>query len=278
MITDEETNTLFLADTLSKYYPVFNKSFENVLKECSINCIVLPETKDVWAVDYMPIQVDLQKFVRFDYHPKYLKTKQELNSISDAERIYEGIGIKTIQSDLVVDGGNVIRARDRVIMSERIFDENPGYSRSKLIKALRELLEVDDLFLVPVQPSDFTGHADGMVRFLNSDTVIINDYQKESTSFRRAFETAIKDSGLNYVTIPYNPYSNKNDDQANGCYINYLQMEGLFIIPVFGMKEDEEVVKIFEELFSGQIIKTVESNEIAHKGGLLNCVTWNIRT
>ena len=278
MITDEETNTLFLADTLSKYYPVFNKSFENVLKECSINCIVLPETKDVWAVDYMPIQVDLQKFVRFDYHPKYLKTKQELNSISDAERICEGIGIKTIQSDLVVDGGNVIRARDRVIMSERIFDENPGYSRSKLIKALRELLEVDDLFLVPVQPGDFTGHADGMVRFLNSDTVIINDYQKESTSFRRAFETAIKDSGLNYVTIPYNPYSNKNDDQANGCYINYLQMEGLLIIPVFGMKEDEEVVKIFEELFSGQIIKTVESNEIANDGGILNCITWNIRT
>ena len=95
-------------------------------------------------------------------------------------------------------------------------------------------------------------------------------------AFSRAFEIAIHNTGLDYIKIPYNPYGNDNYDQANGDYINYLQMENAVFIPTFGIKEDDEVVKQFEHLFAGQTITTVSSNEIANDGGILNCITWNI--
>jgi agmatine deiminase len=53
-------------------------------------------------------------------------------------------------------------------------------------------------------------------------------------------------------------------------------MENNVIVPTFGMKEDEEVVKQIEEIFKGQRISTIDSNEIADEGGILNCITWNI--
>jgi agmatine deiminase len=274
MIPDNKTNFLYLADTLPKNYSNFYQRFEKVLNDCNINFELLPQTKDVWAVDYMPIQIEQNIFVRFVYNPSYLNYKKYLKTISDVDTICEEIGIETIKSNIVLDGGNVTRTTDKVIMTDRIFKENPNIDRKQLIKQLKELFQVDLLFLVPEQPKDFTGHSDGMVRFIDEQTVIINDYKDEKEEFSRAFEIAIHNTGLEYIKIPYNPSTNYN--QANGDYINYLQMENTVIIPTFGIKEDDEIVKQFEHIFAGNKICTIESNEIANDGGILNCITWNI--
>jgi agmatine deiminase len=277
LITDSQTNFLYLADTLPIKYPEFYKRFEKVLTDCNISFSLLPQTKDVWAVDYMPIQTDLDKFVRFVYNPSYLREKKYQKTISDVDEICKAIGIEAFKTDIVMDGGNVVRWTDKVIMTDRIFEDNPKYDRKPLIKKLHELLQVDRIFFVPEQPGDFTGHADGMVRFIDESTVVINDYRQEEEWFYRAFEIAIHNTGLDCVRIPYNVYNNKSNDHANGDYINYLQMEGAVIIPTFGIKEDDLVVRQFESIFAGQNIQTIDSNEIAYDGGILNCITWNIK-
>ena len=276
MITDSQTNFLYLADSLPKKYPDFYKRLEKVLLDCNIKFTLLPNTKDVWAVDFMPIQTDFQKFVRFTYNPSYLQTKTLVKTISDVDAICNEIGIETFKTDIILDGGNLTRATNKVIMTDRVFIDNPNYKRRQLIKELHELLQVDKLYFVPEQPGDFTGHSDGMVRFINENAVVINDYQREKEWFYRAFEIAIHNTGLEYIKIPYNVYDNKSNDQANGDYINYLQMENTVIIPTFGIKEDDLAVKQFETIFAGQSITTIESNEIANEGGILNCITWNI--
>lgn len=278
MIIDSQTNFLYLADTLPINYADFYKRFENVLGECKIPFDFLPQTKDVWAVDYMPIQTDLNKFVRFFYNPSYLQTKKYLKTISDVDEICKAIGFETFKTDIIIDGGNVTRWTNKVIMTDRVFKDNPTYERKQLIKELYELLQVDKIYFVPEQPGDFTGHSDGMVRFVDEHTVIINDYKKEKEEFYRAFEIAIHNTGLDYITIPYNVYDNKSNNHANGDYINYLQMEKTVIIPTFDIKEDELAVRQLETIFAGQNIQTIESNEIAYDGGILNCITWNIKT
>ena len=57
MITDDQTNFLYLADSLPKKYPSFYNEFEKVLTDCNIPFQLLTPTKDVWAVDYMPVQI-----------------------------------------------------------------------------------------------------------------------------------------------------------------------------------------------------------------------------
>jgi len=277
VIADFQTNFLYLADCLPIKYSDFYKRFETLLNEHQITFELLPNTKDVWAVDYMPIQITLNEYVQFVYNPSYLQAKKYLKTISDVDEICQRIGIETLKTNIIIDGGNITRCNNKVIMTDRVFKENPAYERKQLIKELYELLQVDKIYFVPEQPGDFTGHSDGMVRFIDEHTIIINDYKQEKEEFYRAFEIAIHNTGLDYITIPYNVYNNKNNNQANGDYINYLQMENILIIPTFCMREDELALKQLETIFAGKTIALLESNEIANEGGILNCITWNIK-
>nr|MBA2422750.1 agmatine deiminase family protein [Chitinophagales bacterium] len=125
--------------------------------------------------------------------------------------------------------------------------------------------------------SDCTGHADGMVRFLDKDTVLINDWSGEPIEFQNSFEMSLHNAGLDYIEVPYNLDQNKSNIDATGAYINFLQMENVIILPVFGTADDEKAVKIFEEIFSGQTITTIPCKEISKLGGVLHCISWNIK-
>ena len=142
---------------------------------------------------------------------------------------------------------------------------------------LCNLLEVEQIIIVPEHPDDFTGHADGLIRFVDDKTVLINDFSKVEHKYSRAFEGTLIKAGLKFIKIPYNPYCNKFSYDAKGIYMNYLQMKQVIIVPVFDLAEDEIVVKQFEKIFSNDKIVTVLSNEIALQGGILNCITWNIK-
>ena len=71
-------------------------------------------------------------------------------------------------------------------------------------------------------------------------------------------------------------YQNTSDDSARGVYINYLQMRGFILLPVFDLLEDDLALRTFDDLFPGTTIATVESNDFADDGGVVNYVTWNI--
>lgn len=273
MVTDNETNILYLADCLPKKQPTFFQRFEKVLNHCKIKFEFLPNTKDIWAVDFMPLQISDDKFVQFVYNPDYLQSKTYLKTISDVDSICNAIGIVPIKSELIVDGGNVIRSGNKVIMCDKVFKENPSISEKELITQLMDTFEIDKLIFVPWDKSDYTGHADGMVRFIDSDRVLINDYSKEKPEFQRAFRMALHNAGLDWTEIPYNP---KNND-AEGIYLNYLQMKQAVIIPTFKHDDDSKAMKIFETVFKGHQIVTVDSNEVAKQGGILNCISWNIK-
>ncbi len=274
MLQDKETNFLYLADCLPKKQPIFFQRFEKVLDDCKIKFAFLTNTKDIWAVDFMPVQISADKFVQFVYNPDYLQSKTQLKTISAVDNICKTIGITPIKSKLVVDGGNVIHSSDKVIMCDKVFKENPSLSEKELIKQLKDTFEVDKLFFVPWDKSDYTGHADGMVRFIDSNRVLINDYSKEKPEFQRAFRMALHNAGLDWTEIPYNPKTKG----AEGIYLNYLQMKQAVIIPTFKHKDDNKAIKIFETIFKGKHIAMVDSNEVAKEGGILNCITWNIKT
>lgn len=75
MITDNKTNFLYLADFLqnSNEYKPFLERFKLLLedKNNDIQYDFIKGTKDIWARDYMPVQIEKNKFVKFTYNPDY---------------------------------------------------------------------------------------------------------------------------------------------------------------------------------------------------------------
>lgn len=277
MTIDNETNLLWLAGTLVEKEPCFSKQFEQVLRGCGIKVHLLPSTMNIWARDYMPIQVGEDDFVQFTYRPDYLRRDKEgKKTMSDMDAICEAINLRPRKSSILVDGGNVVRGKNKVIMCDKVFKENPKMSRRALRREIEKLLRVDTLIVIPTQPGDMFGHADGLVRFLDERTVLTNQYSDEDKKFSLSLQSALKRAGINSIEIPYDPYHNKDTIDATGIYMNFLHMKDIIIIPTFGSNCDEKAVRQFEDLLTGTTIRTVSCNDIAPKGGLLNCITWSV--
>lgn len=278
MITDNETNLLYLADTLPVRFPNFYKRLKAILEKEKIRHDLIHTTNDIWAKDYMPVQIAKDKFVKFIYNPSYLQSEKWLKTITDSERhckSYPSL-FDAKRSNLIVDGGNVVRAQNKVIMCDQVFAENPFIPSNKIISQLEEELEVSKIIFMPRQPHDIIGHADGMVRFIDNNTVLINDYSKESKRFQNDFFSVLKAAKLNWEVLPYNPYNNKKYIQANGIYINYLQVKGKILATYFKKKEDNLALKKLQSIFKGIDIIPIECNDIAYEGGVLNCISWNV--
>ncbi len=277
MIPDIITNQLYLADCLPKKQPEFFHRFEIVLNRCNIPFQFLPNTKDIWAVDYMPIQINKSKFIQFTYNPDYLEGKKYQKTISDVESICKSIGIAAQKSDLLIDGGNISRTKEKVLMCDKVFHENKHISEKSLIKQLKDLFEVDKLYFVPWDKKDIIGHVDGMARFIDEDRVLINGYTEENRELQLSLRTSLHNAGLDWIELPFHIPKGSPSISAEGLYLNYLQMEQAVIVPTFNNEYDEIALRILEDVFKGQKIETVDSTEVAKEGGVLNCISWNIK-
>lgn len=225
----------------------------------------------------MPIQVTANKFVQFVYDPDYLKTPWYKKTRTDSWAVCRHIGIDPSKSDLVVDGGNVIKGKDWVILTDKIFTENPGRTKHSVLAELENIFEAKPI-IIPADPSDFTGHADGLVRYYTTDTVLVNAYDKnDQPAFQSTLIKALRKEGLKVIPVVYYPYTNSSPYSAVGVYMNFLQLQQLMFLPIFGISQDEFAYRLFDELFPGNQIVPIPSTEIARRGGVLNCITWNIR-
>ena len=121
MITNFETNKVYLAKGMtSKNHVDAAGHLLGTLHNHKISWGFLPLTASpfyIWARDYMPVQVSKNKFVCFNYSPNYLKDNPEYKP--DTSAILSELGIHVIDSDIILDGGNVISCGDKVIMLTR---------------------------------------------------------------------------------------------------------------------------------------------------------------
>ena len=69
----------------------------------------------------------------------------------------------------------------------------------------------------------------------------------------------------------------KHPISAIGIYVNYLEVNDLIVMPIFNRDEDNQVLEILQRAFPNKIIETIDYNDVAKEGGLLNCTTWVVR-
>jgi agmatine/peptidylarginine deiminase len=284
MIADNQTNTVYFSDLL-RSDPRFTKTCKEIttiLDSYNIPCRFLENSNDIWARDYMPIQVSKDKFIEYRYDPDYLQglKPDERDSKTYTDLVCESLHIKTIKSNIILDGGNVIKSSNCVILTDKIFKENEKhYDRSQLLDKLKELFETDKIVIIPWDKSEPYGHADGMIRFIDDNTVLVNGYFRQiSRRFEKQFFGALGDNSIEYKELNYD-VPNPNED-LNWAYINFLQTKDLIIVPKLGIDEDQQafelIMNYYPEYSDQNRIFQVDMSEIVKHGGALNCITWTI--
>ena len=274
--------TVYMSELLMTKFPETCKRLIAILEKHHVNYSWIKGTNDIWCRDYMPVQTESGKFIQFTYNPSYLKGKKEWEeSRSDVKRVCKMNGIDATYSDINLDGGNILICDKRAIISDRIYSENPNYDKDTLEKKLSELLDCE-IIIIPAlksQEEDLTGHADGMVRFVDRNTILGNErLPNEYKYMKEGLQKAIDTYNLTYIDVPFFEDKDPNyPSSAIGIYVNYLEVNNLIVVPVFNHEEDEKAVDIIQKAFPNKIIETINYDDVAKEGGLLNCTTWVVK-
>ena len=224
---------------------------------------------DIWARDYMPVRTKSGQYISFRYEPNYLADDPQLRTKFKTD-IAPHFTLPVTYSNINLDGGNVVfsPSKAKAVITDRVFSENPEYDKNTLLTELENLLEAE-IIIIPSLISDMTGHADGVVRFVNENTMIGNDSPYKN-GYEQKVKRVLKKHGISVGDFPY---FDSAGISAVGSYLNFLETDKHIFLPIFGSVLDETAVKRAKEIFEKKIV-AVNINGIAKDGGILNCISW----
>ena len=317
-ITDDRTDKVYISsliDTVSGALDINTRSaLKTSILKFSRNCEPLYNTMDVWARDYMPIQLTLDVYLSFTYKPDYLQdypncvTNWQLHRVHAA---HESLSFKVVQMPLILDGGNVVKAvvkgKPCLILCKKVLDEN-NLSEEDFDNWWKQWWNDNfdgtemEYVLLPWEGEKFNpiGHADGMVRYIEDKRVLFTNYEdfEDSPIPASVYIEKLKEVGFEVETLSFkNKFDYKKDKlyrmlfDSSWCYINYLQVGNRILVPSLGYdKLDHEAIRQIDAAFNkNRLIADVElididmtgivaeMNSVQNSGGALNCLTWTVK-
>ena len=274
-MTDRDTDMVFIADGPAEALGLsgFYDRFKAKLESHGIEYRSLPEVKDIWCRDFMPIQLDTHTFVGYRYAPDYLA--DEPDYVTDWRTICPRLDIEVVDSDIVLDGGNVVVCDDKVVLTDKVLGENRHrYSPSGLMVALSELFQGREPVIIPWHATggDPYGHSDGLVRYLGSGRVLLSTlFNKDRAEIRKVLSQHFAE----VIDLEFD-IRGRGFEKYAWPYVNYLQVGDLVLVPSFGLPCEAGVMRQLAKLCDGCVIDHLPARPIADMGGALHCITWNI--
>lgn len=273
---------VFFSEHLKRYYPKVYNELTEILSKHEVCHGILKGTADYWCRDYMPVQVCKNSFVQFQYHPDYLKGLRDYETPTETSiRLAKALlpDSSICISPIVADGGNFTFAAIKkgrgytpvVVMTEKIFIENPDINRNDLVCQLEKLFPNHKFLFLPWDRSDTCGHTDGVLHAVGNNKVLVNleVYPNDiAAKMRSQLESYFK-----VIDLELSNYHN-----MSWAYINMIHTQNVIIVPGVGHSTDEEALKHIKKLFpeyEGKIYQ-VQMQSIVKRGGALNCLSWTL--
>lgn len=275
MLTDNLTNTVFLSNWLQEDCPTLYQCLTKALNDNGVDYGILGNTNDIWCRDYMPIQIEDNRFVSYTYNPDYLQAKHNKRFITDVNNVSNIDFMRKaeiVDSGLVIDGGNVVKCGDTIVMTDKVFVENNDKTPAEVEKILRNTFQCDILFL-PWDREENYGHSDGIVHYVGDGKILLTNYKDFSSYYYYRFRKVL-DKKFEVITLKYNT---KTRHARSWAYINFLQVGKLVLVPQLGIEEDKQALEQIGNALAGCSVVGIPALEAVRKGGALNCISWNIR-
>lgn len=277
MITDFETNKVYFSGLLesNKSHYKEAKAIFAMLDKFGVEYDFLPNTKDIWARDYMPIQLNEELFLEYQYDPDYLQNDDldKRNTKTIPRFAFEKLNLNTKLTDLLIDGGNLIKSANTIILTDKVVTENNyWYAEKDLFDKLKNDFLVDNVILIPYEEFDIYGHADGMLRFIDHNTVLVDQNYKHDFKLIEVFEK----NNLDYKFLEL---TNTDYHENSWAYINFLQTKDIILLPKINEYEDKQIFKQIEKLYPAyeDKITFVDCNYFLRMEGGLNCLSWTVK-
>jgi agmatine/peptidylarginine deiminase len=291
--------TVYISECLETRHPDVALSMQLALKEAGVSVIKISGTGSIWARDFMPVKVG-DHFVKFRPKADTVKwpflevpEKSWFNALCATIGMHDG---KVIPSDIILDGGNVVRSPDgkRVIMCVQTLRDNKAKSERthrQVTPQLESLLEAEIIW-IPNEPFDDLGHSDGEVAWIDDRTVFVNDFRGMRDvayhDYQQEVRRILRDRGIEAVPFP-NAYDEcreiteerfrKEHPQADefnmayGFFLNFLRVGDLVLYPEFGIDRDERCLDCLLDAWPDAKCVGIDCGYLMEEGGGIHCIS-----
>lgn len=269
---------VYISAWLQKCYKDVYRQFLASMEDLNVALRVLPYSNDIWCRDFMPVHVDNGKYVGFNYRPDYLWEVSSMRQyITEQALACKELDVEFADKiDIAFDGGNYVRCGEKVLVTDKIFMENPQWHPLRLIERMEEAFQAE-ILLLPWDMEDKCGHADGMVAWLGDKRILLNNYRQLEKEKGKPFTKRVVkllEYHFDIVELKYN-----NLRPNSWCYLNFLEVGDAIILPAISLnhdaEEDRESLELFQTIFPNRVIKQVFTKPLVEEGGALHCVSWN---
>jgi agmatine deiminase len=251
-----------------------------------VRFLVLP-TDDIWVRDYGPIvglnasggRVALSAI--YDHLPNYPQLRD--NSMALRWAAHTRIPLRPLF--LHTEGGNLwTDGAGTLMMSERVLAANPGHNRASLETYLRTIIDFEKLIITPRLPLESTGHVDLLIKPVDAATVLISAPDSRTAARRLCAvkslfqgETNARGERYDVIELPTPTlYVNWLAFPIRRSYTNALTVNGRVLVPVYGLPQDEQALRVYQQVLPGYDIIPIDCRVGVNGGGAVHCMTKEI--
>jgi agmatine/peptidylarginine deiminase len=228
----------------------------------------------------MPVHIGNGKYVGYNYCPDYLRDDPAQSEyITNQSAACEDVDLEMADiMDVIFDGGNYVRCGEKVLVTDKIFMENPQWRPLRLIERMEEAFQAE-VILLPWDMEDECAHADGMVAWLGSNRILMNNYRQLEKGKDKPFTKRVMKILETHFDITELSYDCKIHPDS-WCYLNYLETDNGIILPALSETMDCEndlaALELFMALFPQKEVVQVFAAPLIKKGGAIHCITWTL--
>ena len=314
-ITDDLTRKVFVSLYTYKEPKGFGLALKHKLREHGVWLLDLSYTRDTWARDYMPVEIFRDEYLSFRYRPTYIKTEEahkiydtDWRTVRMVDRIKLGEKLNVHDTELLLDGGNIVKAIDRngkpcFIMTDKVLTDN-AIDKSELQRVITQCTDgAVDVVLIPWEGNCYEGgekdnpigHSDGVVRYLAPGKLLMTNLAEYEGDEKTGFCNRVKESladRFDVIELKYDGVDCLEHQAESWSYINFLQIGKLIILPSMKCDYDQSALRQITEHFKAidedYVVDMIDYNmtdiircediddDEANGGGALNCLTWTI--
>lgn len=191
--------------------------------------------------------------------------------------------------DFVLEGGSIESNAKGLLLSTSkcIYNTNRNpqlntQQRDQILKdsfGLKEILYLHHGYLAG---DDTDAHIDTLARFINHDTICYvqchdteDIHYEELHKMEQELKQIAQKHQLKLLPLPMCSALFYEQERLPATYANFLFVNGGILLPLYGVKEDEEALSIFQKTFPERKVVGIDCSVLVRQHGSLHCVTMN---
>jgi len=203
-----------------------------------------------------------------------------------AKRLSEKLGIRTVSSELVNEGGGIhVDGKGKVLLTETVQlgkERNPKWSKNEVEREIHKKLGTTEaIWLKRGLTRDYDefgtkGHVDIVACFAPDGRVLYHEQRDPSHpdyQVSREVKQTLIDHQLEVLAVPAPEILRDKHGYVDYSYINHYVLNDGVLLCSFDDKADKEVQAMLKEIYPGREVRLLDARELFARGGGIHCIT-----